>query len=58
MIAMPEYIVPTGFSTLVFGAINILKWFSELLKKISFALASINKGFQTQVEVENKVREK
>lgn len=38
------YVMPSGFSTFVFGTINLLKKLSELLKKIVSIIIPISKG--------------
>lgn len=41
------YVLPTGFSTMIFGTINLLKKVSELLKKLASILIPISKGAET-----------
>ena len=51
------YVMPTGFSTLVFGIVNLVKKASDFLKKVWLALISINKGLEAQMGVEKAARE-
>jgi len=41
------YVVPTGFSTLIFGTLNIFKKFGEILKKLAVVLGIANKSVET-----------
>ena len=40
------YLMPTGFSTLVFATINFLKKLSEFLKKLATILIPVNKSVE------------
>jgi len=51
------YIMPTGFSTLVFGIINLTKKITDFFKKALIVLGILNKSVETQMNVETMLRE-